>query len=114
MPLQSSSNPLPVETAELESAPLGRAPKVGAKKVPLSPSAEYFVRRGKAPPAVLESIIGEDERVRILDTDLMPWCMICNLRIEGPRGAAVGTGWLVGPRTLLTAGHCVYHEMIGG
>jgi V8-like Glu-specific endopeptidase len=40
--------------------------------------------------------------------------MICNLRIEGPRGAAVGTGWLVGPRTVLTAGHCVHHAMIGG
>jgi V8-like Glu-specific endopeptidase len=114
MLLQSASNPLPVETAELESAPLGRAPQAGDKKVPLSPSAEYFVRPGKAPPAVLESIIGEDERVRILDTDLMPWCMICNLRIEGPRGAAVGTGWLVGPCTVLTAGHCVHHEMIGG
>jgi hypothetical protein len=31
--------------------------------------------------------------------------MICNLRIEGPRDAAVGTGWLVGPRILLTARH---------
>jgi V8-like Glu-specific endopeptidase len=72
------------------------------------------LREGKAPPALLESIIGEDERVRILDTHLMPWCMICNLRIEGPRGAAVGTGWLVGPRTVLTAGHCVYHATIGG
>jgi V8-like Glu-specific endopeptidase len=93
---------------------MGRAPKSGTEKVSLSPSAEYFVRKGKAPPAVLESIIGEDERARILDPHLMPWCMICNLRIEGPRGAAVGTGWLVGPRTVLTAGHCVHHDMIGG
>jgi V8-like Glu-specific endopeptidase len=93
---------------------MGRAPKSGTEKVPLSPSAEYFVRQGKAPPAVLESIIGEDERARILDPQLMPWGMICNLRIEGPRGAAVGTGWLVGPRTVLTAGHCVHHDMIGG
>lgn len=90
MPLQSSSNPFSVETVELESAPLGRAAKSGTEKVALAPSADYFVRSGKAPPEVLESIIGEDERVRILDTPLMPWCMICNLRIEGPRGAAVG------------------------
>src|SRR5262249_48182109 len=113
MPLRSASNPVR-PTAVLENAPVARAPNAGAKKVGLSPSAEYFVRSGKAPAAVLESIIGEDERVRILDTDLMPWCMICNLRIEGPRGAAVGTGWLIGPRTVLTAGHCVHHQMIGG
>lgn len=121
MPLQSRSNPpsRAVETAGLEhaaeaDAAMGRAPKSGTERVPLSPSAEYFVRQGKAPPAVLESIIGEDERARILDPHLMPWCMICNLRIEGPSGAAVGTGWLVGPRTVLTAGHCVHHNMIGG
>jgi glutamyl endopeptidase len=121
MPLQSKSNPPPsaVQSAALESAAganveIGRASESGTANVPVSPSAEYFVRKGKAPPAVLESIIGEDERVRILDTHLKPWCMICNLRIEGPRGAAVGTGWLVGSRTVLTAGHCVHHDMIGG
>jgi V8-like Glu-specific endopeptidase len=25
-------------------------------------------------------------------------------------GGAIGTGWLVGPRTVVTAGHCVHHQ----
>jgi V8-like Glu-specific endopeptidase len=123
MAFDSASNPkaavsagdLAMRTAGLETAaPAGRAANTGTEGAVLSPSAEYFVRPGKAPPAVLETTIGEDERVRILDTQLMPWRMICNLRIEGPLGAAVGTGWLVGPRTVLTAGHCVHHPSIGG
>ena len=61
-----------------------------------------------------ESIIGVDERVRILDTDLAPWRMICALRIHGTSGMAIGTGWLAGPSTVVTAGHCVFHASLGG
>jgi V8-like Glu-specific endopeptidase len=73
---------------------------------------------GKSPPigSAFESLIGRDERVRILDTDLSPWRMICALRMQGPTGAgAIGTGWFIGPRTVLTAGHCVFSkEFFGG
>jgi glutamyl endopeptidase len=61
-----------------------------------------------------ESIIGTDDRKRILDTDLAPWRMICALSIKGANGTAIGTGWFVGPRTLLTAGHCVFARELGG
>jgi len=116
MRLESRSNPPPpkVERADLEGSGGSRAPQTGNESAPISPSAEYFVRQGKAPPEVLESIIGEDERVRILDTHLMPWRMICQLQIQGSSGAAIGTGCLVGPHTVLTAGHCVHNAAIGG
>jgi V8-like Glu-specific endopeptidase len=59
-----------------------------------------------------ESVLGIDERVRILDTDLSPWRMICALRMRGATGAgAIGTGWFIGPKTLLTAGHCVHSKL---
>lgn len=63
-----------------------------------------------------ESVIGTDERVRVLDTDLTPWRMICALRIRGASGATmVGTGWFAGPRTVVTAGHCVHDDRyLGG
>lgn len=66
-------------------------------------------------PSGIESVLGRDDRVRVLDTDLAPWRMICALRMEGTFGAAIGTGWLVGPRTIITAGHCVHHiPFLGG
>jgi V8-like Glu-specific endopeptidase len=35
--------------------------------------------------------------------------MVCALQITGQNGLTVpGTGWLVGPRTVITAGHCVF------
>lgn len=85
-----------------------------------SRSLEDIVVKGKSdvplvtPGGGLESVIGVDERVRILDTDLAPWRMICALRLRGPSGTAIGTGWFIGPRTLLTAGHCVYSTQFFG
>lgn len=63
----------------------------------------------------IETVILDDGRVRISQTALLPWRMICALRITGSNGVrAVGTGWLIGPRTLVTAGHCVHHPDLGG
>ncbi|WP_181832670.1 trypsin-like serine peptidase [Bosea caraganae] len=63
----------------------------------------------------LEAVLGADERTRIVSTELYPWKLICALDIEAPWGRAIGTGWLVGPRTLITAGHCVYdRKQLGG
>ncbi|WP_170856969.1 trypsin-like serine peptidase [Geodermatophilus africanus] len=60
-------------------------------------------------------MIGRDERVRILDTDLHPWRMICALQMRGPTGAgAIGTGWFIGPKTVVTAGHCVFSNFFFG
>lgn len=61
----------------------------------------------------IESVIGADERTRVPDTTASPWRRICCLTITGSNGAvARGTGWLVGPRTLLTAGHCVFSTVL--
>ena len=88
-----------------------------------SKSLKFLAAKGKAGPlraravrGAIETIIGPtDDRVRVLDTELAPWRMICALRMRGRSGAgAIGTGWFVGPRTLLTAGHCVYSTQFFG
>jgi V8-like Glu-specific endopeptidase len=62
-----------------------------------------------------EVIIGTDDRVRISPTTSFPWRAICSLRITAKNGSIVyGTGWLVAPRTVITAGHCVYLHALGG
>jgi V8-like Glu-specific endopeptidase len=63
----------------------------------------------------LESIFFADERTRIVSTDQFPWKLICALEIDAPWGMFVGTGWFAGPRTLITAGHCVFDKkQMGG
>ena len=65
--------------------------------------------------AVLEVVIGNDDRVRIPNTTDIPWRRICALRITFPSNAVYrGTGFLIGPRSLATAGHCVYLHNQGG
>jgi V8-like Glu-specific endopeptidase len=58
-----------------------------------------------------EVVFGDDDRKRITNTRDFPWRCICWLRIAVPpdgRLHYLGTGWLVGPRTVITAGHCVF------
>jgi glutamyl endopeptidase len=56
-----------------------------------------------------ETVCGEDDRVRVNATTQVPWSANCQLIITMSDGSrARGTGWLIGPRTVITAGHCVY------
>jgi V8-like Glu-specific endopeptidase len=62
----------------------------------------------------MEVIIGKDDRVRITNTTAVPWKRICHLQIETDHGRFLGSGALVAPRTVITAGHCVYLHGAGG
>lgn len=62
-----------------------------------------------------EVVIGPDDRVKITPTTSFPWRAICALRITARNGRKfIGTGWLISPRTVITAGHCVYLHNEGG
>lgn len=56
----------------------------------------------------IRTVLGDDGRTHVEDTGASPWRMVCHLHIEGPFGSATGTGWFAGPRTVVTAGHCVF------
>lgn len=72
-------------------------------------AVEKAAARAKVQYQVLESIIGDDDRVRVTNYALYPWRCICSLLITANTGGQyIGTGWLVSPRLVLTAGHCVY------
>jgi V8-like Glu-specific endopeptidase len=63
----------------------------------------------------LEVVIGKDDRVRIMTTKITPWKRICHLKIRTTTGKNyLGTGFFIGPRTIVTAGHCVYIHSQGG
>lgn len=64
---------------------------------------------------VAEVIIGADNRVRVANTTVYPWRAICALQITAADNRRfIGTGWLISPRTVITAGHCVYMHDAGG
>lgn len=65
--------------------------------------------------ATPETVCGRDDRVRITSTTRIPWRAICQLIITGQSGGTSRcTGWFIGPRTVMTAGHCVYSHGGGG
>ena len=62
-----------------------------------------------------EVIIGSDDRVRVGNTGAYPWRAICGLKITAANGKRfIGTGWMISPRTVITAGHCVFMHNEGG
>lgn len=61
-----------------------------------------------------EAVIGEDNRVKINNTNVYPWRAHASLLITARDGARyIGTGWFIGPHTVMTAGHCVFIKNSG-
>jgi len=58
----------------------------------------------------------KDRRAEVSNPLASPWRMVCALEITGVDGSCyVGTGWIAGPRLVMTAGHCVYSkDSLGG
>jgi len=66
------------------------------------------------PPPMAESVHGPDDRIQITSTSVYPWRVHCSLLITAADGSRwIGTGWFIGPRTVMTAGHVVYIKNSG-
>lgn len=60
-------------------------------------------------PSATESVIEPDTRIQIQATGSYPWRVHCSLLITANDGSQwIGTGWFIGPKTVVTAGHCVF------
>lgn len=119
---QPGSEPTQPSKLEVESKPMAAAHAADAKvkrgeessQQESAPIDAYFASFDEK-QIDFENIIGTDDRTRINPTTAYPWRAICALRIRSKTGKNyVGTGWLISPRTLITAGHCVYMQNEGG
>jgi V8-like Glu-specific endopeptidase len=93
-------------------ASFGGAEEVAPAPAP-APTSAPTRRTGFSTPRagrVMESILGPfDERIRVTDTEKYPWSAVASLLITARDSSQwIGTGWFISPRTLVTAGHCVY------
>ncbi len=109
--------PAPARTAPaatLESVPGYRKP--AARSGRIRPLAIVDAVSGSiADRAMTEVVQGNDDRVPVPGVESYPWRAICALRITSRSGRQyVGTGWLIGRRTVATAGHCVFLHDDGG
>lgn len=102
---------------ELEAAPGFDATRALNEGLPFVAPDQYdeLLPAESAAYVEPETVCGSDERVRISPATATPWRWICQLIITMPNGAGFrGTGWFIGPRTVMTAGHCVYSRGNGG
>jgi V8-like Glu-specific endopeptidase len=83
-----------------------------------APASEDLRDIGEAsfgpPPPTVATVIGADDRVKIANTSILPWRMNASLLITAKDNSTwIGTGWFIGPHTLVTAGHCVHIKNSG-
>ena len=85
------------------------------EEIPLTEELENLAESGAMEFDEPESVCGADNRVRISPASSYPWRAICKLIITRADGRQSGcTGWFIGPRTVMTAGHCVFSHAAGG
>ena len=66
---------------------------------------------GRPGPVV---VFPPDDRVQITNTAIYPWRVQASLLITANDGSQwIGTGWFIGPHTLMTAGHVVFIKNSG-
>jgi glutamyl endopeptidase len=76
--------------------------------------ASFGTAGRQVPRSVLETVHGPDDRVKISSTNVYPWRAHASLLITARDGSMwIGTGWFIGPHTLMTAGHVVYIKNSG-
>jgi len=73
------------------------------------PSANVLME----PDFGVETICGTDNRVQVNTTGTWPWASYCSLLIDFGKITVIGSGWLIGPNSIVTAGHCVYNRTYG-
>jgi glutamyl endopeptidase len=61
-----------------------------------------------------ESVIGVDDRTPAGSTTTFPGSAVVDLEVDFPAGSYACTGFMVGPNTIVTAGHCVHYLAFGG
>ena len=66
------------------------------------------------PPPLAETVHGPDNRIQITTTSVYPWRAHASLLITARDNSMwIGTGWFIGPHTLMTAGHVVFIKNSG-
>jgi len=64
-----------------------------------------------------KTVHGTDNRVQITNTAIYPWRAHCSLLITAADNSMwIGTGWFIGPHTVMTAGHvvCIKNSGVAG
>ncbi len=73
--------------------------------LPFNPHAHSRSKFSVAP----DRIIGSDDRIKISDTTVFPWTAMVKIQGQWNDSETFScSGWMLGPSTLVTAGHCVY------
>jgi V8-like Glu-specific endopeptidase len=96
------------------AAPVAGVPELGSESLATGPTVVGPIVGGATE---WERIGYGDESVRIRDTSAVPYRWVCSLDVTWPGNDedsfGRGSGVLVGPRQVLTAGHCIYRTRDG-
>ena len=103
----------PKKKTQTESSPIPAEEPLDAYWGSFGNAADRELAREPGMSALV--VIDEDDRVEVTNNENYPWRCICSLQmVTQDNRHFIGTGWLVSPRLVLTAGHCVFFHNHGG
>jgi glutamyl endopeptidase len=84
--------------------------KTSMEAVTIAPDTSKFRDIGEASFGPFQETVHlPDDRIQITNTGVYPWSAHCSLLITAADNSQwIGTGWFIGPHTVMTAGHVVY------
>jgi V8-like Glu-specific endopeptidase len=107
-----------VEALAIQTESLGSRPGFVGERATASSDAGLDIaslsygpspRLGDGSMIGLESVIGDDERIPVPETDRYPWRAHASLLITAADGSRwIGTAFFISPRVLATAGHNLF------
>ena len=70
---------------------------------------DHVLPTGKCDPKE-EEVFGDDDRRKVENTHLRPWCQVCCLEyFQNGDWIPYATGWIAAPKLIITAGHNLFH-----
>ncbi|MFD1212987.1 trypsin-like serine peptidase [Arthrobacter sp. GCM10027362] len=119
-PVQQVAGGDPVQqvAGEVEAVEGYSRPETVAAKAWMAPAVTGLRDIAEAsfgrPQPLAEIVHPPDDRVQINDTSVYPWRVHCSLEITAADSSQwIGTGWFIGPHTVMTAGHVVHIKNSG-
>ena len=111
---KAKARPLPLPSVNLASIQAAQWAAGGAMIAQGIQDLAAPVHVQPVPPDGVPQTVAGAVTKRVTDITANPYSVVVKLFMRFPAGDYIGTGWVIGERAIISAGHCMYDHTLGG